>query len=143
MTDMDQIFHDGTIIVMDKAELFFETFQKWLTTQSAVRAACLVGSYARDAARPGSDIDIVLLVEEPYIFLNQQEWLKYFGDVQSVDMEDWGLLQAIRTFYVNGLEVEFGITTQEWAHDEITKKIARDGMKILYDPQDILKDVVT
>ena len=59
-----------------------------------------------------------------------------------IKRENWGLLQALRTFYTDSLEVEFGICGTDWARvdpvDEGTKRVVSDGMKILYDPLGIL-----
>ena len=53
------------------------------------------------------------------------------------NVEDYGLVQAIRVFY-GSLEVEFGITAEAWAQipiDEGTAGVINDGLWILYDPE--------
>jgi len=56
--------------------------------------AALVGSYARDEAKPDSDIDLVIIALEPCKYLNNTAWIEQFGEVSSYELEDWGLLTS-------------------------------------------------
>jgi predicted nucleotidyltransferase len=118
-------------------------FQTWIEEQTDVLAVGIVGSHARGEARIDSDVDIMVLTQTPDKYLTDQNWVNEFGEVKQRKQEDWGLVQAVRTFYEDGLEVEYCITTKEWANvnplDPGTKRVVGDGMRILYDKDNLLK----
>lgn len=111
----------------------------WAAGRSDIRAIILVGSYARDTAKVTSDIDIVLLVDDPSMYIKDTCWTGFFGNVVRQQVEDYGKVTSLRVWYVDGKEVEYGLTTTEWAKlplDEGTKKVIDDGMAVIYDPGD-------
>ena len=122
---------------MTDAQTFIERFRTWAEAQRPVEAAALVGSWARGAARPNSDIDLILVTREPGVYLDDDGWTADFGAVDAASYEDWGLVQSIRVFYAGGPEVEFGITTPEWTAtrpvDPGTARVVGDGIVILLD----------
>ena len=104
--------------------------------QPTIAAVALVGSHARGAARPDSDIDLVLLCEEPHAFLAHTSWIHRFGEVRTCHTEDRGRVTSLRVHYRQSLEVEFGLTTPAWAAfpvDPGTKHVVSQGMRILWD----------
>jgi uncharacterized protein len=121
---------------------FLDQLQQWLAQQPAIMAVLLVGSHARGSARPDSDIDLVMIAQDPAAYLQDQAWLPTFGPVIQAEIEDWGLLQSIRVFYANGPEVEFGLTPPQWAAtdpvDAGTQEVVADGARILLDRQGLL-----
>ena len=113
----------------------------WAKSQPDMKGIALVGSYARGTARPDSDVDLVLLCTSPPTFVDDPAWVHRFGTVLTCQIEDWGLLTSLRICYRHGLEVEFGLTTPQWAAvpvDAGTRQVVTDGMCILWDPQGIL-----
>src|ERR1700683_3351656 len=88
---------------------------RWAGKQSDIRALCVVGSHANGLAKPDSDLDLVILCVEPRVFLDDQNWLRAFGEIEKSELEDWGALKSIRAFYRGGSEVEFGIASLGWA----------------------------
>jgi len=127
---------------MPDISLFLEHLTRWTVTQSDLTAVLLVGSYARGAARNDSDVDIVMITPTPQRYLQDDRWLSTFGQVTRVQDEDWGHVQSRRVFYADGLEVEFGITTPQWAKvdpvDAGTPRVISDGARVVYDPGGIL-----
>ena len=130
----------------EKVEKFLNEVVSWGSKQDLVLGISLVGSYARNTARPDSDVDLVILANNPNKLLNHSEWLSQFGEFVSKQHEDYGLVQSIRVFYQDGLEVEYGITTLEWTKtkpvDSETYKVVTDGMQILYDPKKAFKHLL-
>jgi len=113
----------------------------WAAHQPTIAAVALVGSHARGEARPDSDIDIVLLCEEPHTFLVDTSWIHSFGAVERCHTEDWGMVTSLRVYYTEGLEVEFGMTTLAWAAvpaDSGTRHVVAQGMCILWDREGVL-----
>ena len=117
----------------------------WAAEQGDVHAVALVGSYARGTATVASDIDFVLVVDDVDRRLGRQSWLGDFGEVRQVEHEDWGLVQSLRVVFHDGPEVEFGLTTVEWTNpplDEGTKAVIRGGLRILFDPHNLVVEAV-
>ena len=115
----------------------------WAVRRSDVVAVGIAGSHARGTARPDSDVDIILIVENAVRYLEEDEWLESFGAPRSVTDEDWGLLQSRRVHYANGIEVEFGIADRRWAAiepvDQGTATVVAGGLRILYDRDRMLE----
>lgn len=115
---------------------FLDQMTEWATNQPAISSVALVGSHARGEAQPDSDIDLVLLGADPQVFLDDPSWIQHFGDVETCQTEDWGMVTSLRVHYRNGWEVEFGMTTPEWAGlpaDPGTRSVVLHGMRILWD----------
>jgi len=125
---------------------------QWASLQSQILAVALVGSHARHpthpkgTARADSDIDIMLICTEPTKYLTDTSWLSEFGEVKSAEQEDWGLVQSLRVCFVDGQEVEFGFTTQEWVNtnpvDTGTIRVIRDGARVIHDPHGLLEKLI-
>ena len=115
---------------------FLDAFVSWASDQSDVQAIALVGSYARGAARDDSDIDLVILTDQPKKYLDSIGWVERFGRVEKHQTEDYGKLISIRVSYQNGAEVEYGITTPDWAAtplDAGTREVILGGMIVLFE----------
>ena len=120
---------------------FLSSFTQWAQGRPDILAAALVGSYARNAAREDSDVDLVVIASRPEHYLADLSWTSAFGRVERHQMEDYGLLVSVRVWYTGGLEVEFGITGREWAAsplDEGTRQVISDGMVVLFGQEDML-----
>ncbi|HSB01757.1 MAG TPA: hypothetical protein VLE49_13990, partial [Anaerolineales bacterium] len=63
-------------------------------------------------------------------------WIKRFGGVDKQEAEDYGKLTSLRVWYQNGVEVEYGITTPDWAAtplDAGTRQVIQGGMIVLFE----------
>jgi predicted nucleotidyltransferase len=122
-------------------EDFIDTLTSWASTQPDIMAVALVGSYAREAASETSDIDLVLLVNDPKVYLENTGWLKRFGPIEKQQTEDYGNVKSLRVWYDGGHEVEYGLTTRDWVQlplDEGTWRVIKDGMGILLERETLL-----
>jgi predicted nucleotidyltransferase len=120
---------------------FLDDFVTWASGQPAVQAMAIVGSYARGAARDDSDIDLVILTDRPQEYLENVEWLERFGAIEQHQTEDYGKLTSLRVWYQNGVEVEYGITTPDWAAtplDAGTQEVMRGGRIVLFERGNLL-----
>jgi predicted nucleotidyltransferase len=120
---------------------FLDTFTQWASGQEEVQALALVGSYARNAAKETSDIDLVMIVREPDRYLHNLKWIEDFGNVEKYQIEDYGLLISVRVWYADGREVEYGLTDERWAAvplDAGSRRVIEDGMQVLFERRPIL-----
>lgn len=110
---------------------------RWAEGRPDVRSVIVVGSYAYNRPRMGSDLDLVILS-------NQAD--QHLADLSFIDSitpggriircEQWGPMHERRVRLRNGLLVEFGVTTPAWAAlpiDAGTARVLSDGCKIVTD----------
>ncbi len=127
-----------------QANQFIEQFTHWASAQADILAVALVGSHARNAAREDSDVDLVVLTNDPHKYLTQNDWPRIFGVVSKKQTENYGRLTSLRVWYEGGLEVEYGFTTPAWAGiplDEGTKKVIEGGMRVLFERENLLSSI--
>lgn len=120
---------------------FLDAFVTWASDQPDVQGIALVGSYARGAPRDDSDIDLVILTEQPKTYLDDIKWAERFGGVEKHQTEDYGKLTSARVWYQNGVEVEYGFTTPDWAAiplDAGTREVILAGIIVLFERGDLL-----
>ncbi len=102
----------------------------------------MVGSWARGAGRLDSDLDILLLTDDPERLTESQEWLHEIGDPPVVRRDQFGPIVECRVRFASGLELELGIGPLTWANmrplDAGTRMVVSDGLQILYDPDGFL-----
>ncbi len=118
----------------------------WAQQRQDVRALALVGSWAYRAPRPGSDVDVLLLTEEPGLYNEREDWIGQLGGVALVATRAWGVITERRFRLPSGLEVELGVGRPSWASvtpvDEGTRRVATDGLLPLYDPDGLLEELL-
>ena len=117
---------------------FLQHLVHWSQTRPDMLATALVGSQARGQARPDSDVDLVLLVEQPSAYLIDQAWIGTFGNPAQIHRENWGRVTSLRVDYREGLEVEFGLADSSWGSDPGDARVIRDGIIVLYERGHIL-----
>lgn len=84
----------------------------WAVSRPDIVGVGIVGSHARATARPSSEIDFVVVAEDPAILEHDPNWPARFGEPRSMDREDHGLVQSLRCRYGDGPEIEFGLTAR-------------------------------
>ena len=122
-------------------ENFLKDFTTWASSQSTIQGVALVGSYARNAAKETSDVDLVILASHPEQLLQSATWINLFGEVSRQQTEEYGVLTSIRVWYSDGREIEYGITNENWADiplDLGTQRVISDGMRVLFERTPIL-----
>ena len=125
----------------EKVSQFLEYISQWAFIQSNIQALALVGSHASGTATETSDVDLVIITDDPDRFLYNLLWIERFGTVHKQQIEKYGLVTSIRVWYDDGLEVEYGITDERWVAVPInkgTQRVIADGMRILFERGDIL-----
>jgi predicted nucleotidyltransferase len=127
----------------DAVETMLADATAWVHSRSDVVGLVLVGSYARGTARADSDVDVVVIVEDAHVLIDDTDWTGLLGAVDSLEREDYGLVQSVFARYVTGIEVEWGITDRRWLAtaplDPDTVRVVADGARILYDPYGLVR----
>jgi hypothetical protein len=81
-------------------------------------------------------------VEDRRALLDDTQWTEQFGAVESLEREDYGLVQSVFAKYVTGIEVEWAITDRRWLAtapvDPGTARVVTDGARVLYDPHGLV-----
>ncbi|MFD7260127.1 nucleotidyltransferase domain-containing protein [Streptomyces sp. NPDC059874] len=118
----------------------------WARGREDIVGLLLVGSCARGAARPDSDIDIVLLTTDALRYA-ESAWARELGLGDLIRTQAWGPVTEWRYSTGSGLEVEIGITSPTWAKtdpvDPGTHRVVTDRARLLHDPAGILADLLT
>jgi predicted nucleotidyltransferase len=127
-----------------RAAQFLEAITAWATAQTSIQGAALVGSHARNAATGTSDVDLVILADDPQTFFSDRGWVETFGTVIDQNIEHYGKLVSLRVHYEQGIEVEFGFADPSWAAaplDPGTREVMAGGIKVLFDRGGVMREV--
>lgn len=122
-------------------ETFLRRVRKWAFNRADILALAVVGSHARGEATSTSDLDLVLICSNPAQYLQNTDWAHHFGVVEKQQVEDYGRLTSLRVWYVEGPEVEFGLSDERWVAlplDDGSRRVMEDGIKVLFERDHIL-----
>ena len=118
----------------------------WAAARPDVQAVALVGSRARDEARADSDVDVVVLSDQPAAYLGDEAWTRGLRVTSVSAPQGWGAVTSRRAQIGSGLEVEFGFASPAWANtdpvDEGTRRVVLNGFRVIYDRTGILSRLV-
>lgn len=118
----------------------------WARARRDVAGVAVVGSWARGTASDDSDVDLVLLSDDPTAYTHREDWVaELFPSARLMRTGDWGAIVERRLLLPSGLEVELGVGSPSWAAveplDEGTQRVVRDGLRVIYDPRGLLADL--
>jgi RimJ/RimL family protein N-acetyltransferase/predicted nucleotidyltransferase len=130
----------------DEVEDVLAAASRWARHHAEVRGLALVGSWARAAARANSDVDLVLLTDNPSVFTDRQDWTADLGAVGVTREQQWGPIAERRLLLPSGLELEVGVAPTSWAAtnpvDAGTRHVIGAGVRVLHDPDGLLQRLV-
>lgn len=118
----------------------------WATERNDVQAVVLVGSYARQTERMGSDVDLLVLADEPDRLADSGWFEMLRPGARLVRAMNWGPVRERRMRLRSGLQVELGIAPISWAAvplDEGTRRVLSDGHRLIYDTGVLASAVAT
>jgi len=104
-----------------------------------------VGSHARGTATDASDVDLVVLANDPQRYLQDRSWVETLGEVVRQDVEQYGNVVSLRVHSQDQFEVEFGLTYPHWAAgplDPGTQEVVAAGMKVLFERGPLLSGML-
>lgn len=116
----------------------------WAEQDENIRCMVLVGSQARGTARADSDVDLVVMAEDPKVYIRDHSFAGRFGNIDKMQTEDWGRVTSVRVFYKDGLEVEFGFTDPSWCSvplDAGTLEVLTDGYRLMADKKNYFSHI--
>jgi predicted nucleotidyltransferase len=120
---------------------FLFEFKRWAATEDGIQAVALTGSHARQSATEVSDVDLIIVVSLPNVYLKYRQWTSLFGNVVREQTELYGKCTSLRVWYDEDIEVEYGFVDESWAAlpvDAGTRKIVSDGMKVMFERRPLL-----
>jgi hypothetical protein len=107
---------------------------RWAVGQDSVLAVAVVGSYARGAERMASDVDIVIIAEDPCRFTDVAWFRELRPRARLIRSMQWGPVQERRMRLPSGLQIELGFASATWAAvplDPGTRRVLGDGHRII------------
>ena len=111
-----------------------------------IAAVAMVGSYARGTPSIASDVDFVVIVDDPARYVADPSAFSDPPLGEHIATRHWGHLTELRHRTPQGLEVDLGVVGPAWANtdpvDDGTARVVRDGIEVLYDPAGVLAAVV-
>lgn len=110
-----------------------------------MRAAALVGSFTRKEARPGSDVDVVLMTTEPGLYLDGDEWIHELGADGVIRTQCWGVVTERPLARPGGVEVETPWPRRHGRHGATrpgTARVVADGFVPLHDPDGLCAKLI-
>jgi predicted nucleotidyltransferase len=128
------------------AERFLARTVRWAQNREDVLGILLVGSWARGTPRADSDLDLMVVVDDPQEFRQNPRWMNEVDlglEVSGWRDEDYGAAWSRHVYLEDSSKLEFGFSTREWASinplDAGTKRVVSEGCRVLYDPQGVLE----
>jgi enterochelin esterase family protein len=126
-------------------EELLDDLRAWGLRERAILGIAALCAHARGLARPESDVDLVILLDDPRALAGDADWMARFGSVERVSDEAWGSVEAKRVRYAEGTEVRFGFAAPAWAAtepcDASTLAVVEGGLRVLYDPRGLLRSL--
>jgi aminoglycoside 6-adenylyltransferase len=115
-------------------EQLIERFVAWAQERPDIRLAMVLGSRARTEtpADEWSDLDMVLMVTDPGLYLNSTDWLKNLGDFQITFLEPTATGDGMerRVLFNGGLDADFAIVSCRQTEQEIQRSSPSEIMQI-------------
>ena len=71
---------------------------KWASERESILAVALVGSQARGTASACSDVDLIILTQDPDAVLRDTAWVEEFGHPVRQETERYGNLVVFRVW---------------------------------------------
>jgi len=122
----------------------------WARVQDDVQAVILLGSQARTEhkADQWSDIDVVLIADDPDRYLGSSDWLEDLGSPLVTVVEPWALGGGLerRVLFRSGMDVDFAFVPTTIAPDLVAmttdpsvQRLLGRGIRVLVDKTDFVK----
>lgn len=135
-----------------KVDLILSQVVKWAENRADIIGVALVGSWAREAARADSDIDLMFLSTNATGYRDNKAWMQSIHwEGMGCQLRDWkdqdyGLVWSRHVYLDDGTEIEFSFSSPHWASSEPveqgTLRVVQDGCKVLSDPASLFANLI-
>lgn len=128
---------------MDRFENIINKFVLWGNKNEGLYAALIIGSQSREdhPADEFSDLDVIMLVDDPHSLLQSNEWLEQIGQVHISFMENTiGGAKERRILFDDALDVDFLILSKRNLEEAVKTgeiEILKKGYCVLIDKIDL------
>jgi uncharacterized protein len=138
------------MVEIARVEQILERITAWALARPDILGLAVVGSWARGTARPGSDIDLMLLAAEPQALRADDLWLAEIGwgeaRVAAWRDEEYGAAWSRRVELHPPCEIEFTFGKPSWAAadppDFGTAEVVAKGCRVLLDKARLLQNLL-
>lgn len=124
----------------------------WAIERDDIRAMALAGSWARDASRQDSDVDVVILTDRAADYRRRRTWLTEIDfagagyRIQSSASAVYGVVWSRHIRLLPTAEVELTFAHCSWARtdpiDRGTRRVVSDALRIVFDKDGRLAKLV-
>ena len=129
------------------AKALTDAAARWVEERADLKSLALVGSWARNQARPDSDIDLLVLADDPSAYRSERAWLSRVLPppfrVISEHVADYGVVWSCHALLEPEAELELGFGPLTWAAtdpiDAGTLGVVKGGFRIVVDKDGRLK----
>lgn len=131
----------------EDADRLIAAFTAWTDAQPTCCALAIAGSWARGAARPDSDLDLIVLTDDLPGWTTGAGWLgalePWPDDLvfTNASLETHGAARSWR-IWLGAAELELNFADINWADiapvDPGTRRVVSDGLRILIDKDGLL-----
>ncbi|MDX1315826.1 MAG: nucleotidyltransferase domain-containing protein [Eudoraea sp.] len=135
----------------DKFEQILSLVDDFAAVDPMILAVGLCGSWARGRPGEDSDIDLSIIVTDKMHY-KETEWLSRIpfeninDKIISFQDREYGNVWSRHVLLKSKAKIEFSFANPTWANieplDAGTFKVVADGFKVLYDPEQILQQLV-
>ncbi|MGI9252813.1 MAG: nucleotidyltransferase family protein [Thermomicrobiales bacterium] len=129
-------------IAGQRARLLLDAVLVWVEKQPDIVSAALFGSWVAGAARPDSDIDLLIVAHDSAGYFAWQDWLSDFGKPGDRVQERIAGLPALRVWYADGPETEFVFAAPADLAASEPAKLLASPLLIIHDPAGVLAGVI-
>jgi uncharacterized protein len=132
----------------DQARTLIVGFTDWAQEQRTCRALAIVGSWARNAGRPTSDLDLLILTTDLSKWTTRAGWLselvRHLGfSCRDAVLEARGVAKSWRASLGRDVELERTFAELSWANifpvDPGTRRVVCDGIRPFVDKDGLLR----
>lgn len=124
-----------------QAKALTDAIARWVEALPHLKSLALVGSWARDAARPDSDIDLLVLADDASTYRSGHDWLQKALPppfrVLSTRVADYGWVWSCHALLEPQAELELSFGPLAWAAtnpvDAGTLRVVEGGFRIIVD----------
>lgn len=134
-----------------EASALIRAVATWVEARPDLKALAVAGSRARGAERPDSDLDLLILADEPGRYRASHAWLPEMPLAPPFQLAShrgaaYGAVWSYHVLLVPSAELELAFAAAEWASnnpiDAGTRRVVEDGFKIIVDKDGLLQRLV-